>query len=107
MSSSLVEKNAGTGVDRGRARFHADHRRWWGVHLIWLVAACGVTEHPHENSLVPVDPNNDFAPANPVTPPSGGGGGGGGGASKPSGGGQKKSSGGGGGGDSLSGGGEG
>lgn len=70
MSSSLVEKNAGTGVDRGRATSHAEHRRWLGVHLIWLVAACGVTEHPHENSLVPVDPNNDFAPANPVTPPS-------------------------------------
>lgn len=32
--------------------------------------ACGVTEHPHESTLIPVDPNDDFAPANPViTPP--------------------------------------
>lgn len=66
MTSSFI------GSARGNPHFtwnSARSRRWVTVNLALLAMACGVAEHPHESALVPVDPNNDFAPANPVTPP--------------------------------------
>lgn len=71
MTSSLVDKIASARSNIGPRWSPTRYRRWVTVNLVWMAAACGVTEHPHESALVTVNTDNDFAPANPVpvTPP--------------------------------------
>lgn len=70
MTSSLVEKIASVRSNVEPRWFTARYRRWASVNLVWTAMACGVTEHPHESTLTPVNPDDDFAPANPVVTPT-------------------------------------
>jgi hypothetical protein len=69
MTSALVDNIARARSNAEHRWYPANYRRWALVNLLWTAMACGVTEHPHESTLIPVDPNNDFAPANPVVTP--------------------------------------
>lgn len=63
MTTSIVGRFASAQHNRKYPSRHGKGRRWLCANVVFVMMACGVTEHPHEGATVKVDTEGDFAPA--------------------------------------------